>query len=89
MLAMCDSDLVYKVITGKDTEINLRDYSEFYVGELLGIEEAERRISKDAIGSANIVGKLSISIAVKKGIINGNSVMEMSGVPYANAFRMD
>ena len=90
MLAMCDSDLLGRVLNNDDgLELNLKDYSEFYVGELLIAQEAERRISKDNIGPANIVGSLSIEIAVKKGVINGKNVKEMGGIPYASAFRMD
>jgi hypothetical protein len=88
MIAMCDSELIDKVLSEGDIEINLRDYSDFYRGQLTSREEALSMVKKEEIHSANIVGEEAVQVALKKGIIEKNNVKKVSRIPYANAFRV-
>jgi hypothetical protein len=88
MVAMCDSKLIDKILSEGEIEINLKDYSDFYKGALLGKEAALALIKKDDIYSANIVGDESIKIALEKGIIEKGHLKKIEKVPYANAFRL-
>ncbi|MDE1866034.1 MAG: DUF424 family protein [Candidatus Micrarchaeota archaeon] len=88
MLAMCDSSLIGKVISEGDVEINLKDYSDFYKGQLVSEEGALGLVKREEIMSANIVGKESIAVCLKKGVIERKNVREVGKVPYANAFRI-
>jgi hypothetical protein len=88
MVAMCDSTLIDKVLSEGEIEINLKDYSDFYKGSLMGKKDAIALIKKDDIYSANIVGKESIDIALERGIIEKGHLKTISKVPYANAFRL-
>jgi hypothetical protein len=88
MLAMCDSSLIEKVLSEGDVEINLKDYSEFYKGQLLSEEGALGIVKKEDVMSANIVGQESVKVCLKKGIIEKENVKRISKVPYATAFRV-
>ncbi len=88
IIAMCDSELLGKVLKEKDFEINLKDYSDFYKGELANEERALKLIRHDRLSSANIVGKESVSTAIKAKIIDKSSVKKVEKVPYAYAFRI-
>jgi hypothetical protein len=86
MVAMCDSDLIDKVLSQGDIEINLRDYADFYKGQLTSRDEALTIVKKEGMVSANIVGEEAIKVALDKGIIEKANVKKVSRIPYANAF---
>lgn len=89
ILAMCDQKLIDKVLSDEgDLEINIRDYSDFYKGQLLDKTDAMAILAKDNIYSANVVGKESVELALEKGIIEKENVKTLMKVPYANAFRI-
>ncbi len=89
IVALCDSTLITKVLKEGELEINLKDYSEFYKGELVSNEKAiEILISVRRLLSANIIGKESVNAAVKAGIIVKDSIKMVDKVPYAYAFRV-
>ena len=88
MLAMCDSSLIDKVISEGDVEINIKDYSDFYKGQLLSEAGALSLIKREAIISANIVGEESVKVCLKKGVIEKGNVKKVGKVPYASAFRV-
>ena len=88
MLAMCDSALIDKVVSEGELEINIKDYSEFYKGQLVSEEGALGIIKKEEVVSANIVGEEAVKVALKKGVIEKGHIKRISKVPYANAFRV-
>lgn len=87
MLAMCDSELIDKVISEGDIEINLKDYSDFYKGQLLSREKALDFVKKEELMSANIVGEEAVKVGLEKKIIEKAHVKRISKVPYAYAVR--
>jgi hypothetical protein len=88
ILAMCDSALTGRVLSEDEVEINLKDYSEFYIGRLMDPEGAHALIKSTRIMTANIVGEESVRVALKSGIIKRGHVKRVMGVPYANSFRV-
>lgn len=88
IVAMCDSTLIDKVLTEGEMEINLRDYSDFYKGELVDSKKAASMISPEKLHSANVIGKESVDAAIKGAIILKDSVKKIKNVPYAYAFRI-
>lgn len=88
ILAMCDSTLIEKVLSEDDLEINIRDYSDFYKGQLLDRKAADPLIKREKVYCANIVGKESVDLALEKGIIEKGNIKRIMKVPYANAFRI-
>jgi hypothetical protein len=88
MVAMCDSKLIDQVLSEGDLEINLKDYSDFYKGQLLSKDAVLGLVKKEDVYSANIVGDEAVKVALEKGIIEKGHVKRISKIPYANAFRV-
>lgn len=88
MIAMCDSSLIDKILTEGDVEINIKDYSDFYKGELVEPQKAKSMLNPKTLYSANIIGKESVEIAIDAKIILKESVKKVNKVPYANAFKL-
>jgi uncharacterized protein len=88
MIGMCDSTLIDKVLSEGDIEINIRDYSDFYKGELVDKQKAVSMLDPRMLYSANIVGKEAVDVAVKAEILHKDGVKMVNKVPYANAFKI-
>jgi hypothetical protein len=86
MLAMCDADLIDKVLKDGDIEINIKDYSDFYKGELVDSKNAKSIINAEGIQSANVIGKESVGAAIENSIIEETHVKRIKNVPYAQAY---
>ena len=88
MVGMCDSTLIDKVLSEGDVEINIKDYSGFYKGELVDEKKAKSMLKPEMIHSANIIGKESVEIGIKSKIILRKfcNLKKVKGVPYAYAF---
>ncbi|MCL5100471.1 MAG: DUF424 family protein [Candidatus Marsarchaeota archaeon] len=87
VLAMCDQELIGNIYSEGKLELDLKSYSEFYVGELINEEEVETYIEGE-LYSANIVGKRSVGIVVSKGIVSRDDVKEVGGVPFVHIYTM-
>ena len=88
MLALCDSNLIEKVLEEGELVINIKDYSEFYKGELINADDLAKHIDSNEVYSANIIGKESVDAAVQNRIIEKGNVKTVKKVPYAHAFRI-
>jgi hypothetical protein len=88
IIAMCDSELIDKVLQEGAVEINLKDYSAFYKGELLTEVQAKALINPKEIFSANVVGSKSVEVAMKTTIIEKGHIKTINSVPYAQAFKV-
>lgn len=86
IVAMCDSSLIEKVLKDNETELNIRNYSGFYKGELVDSDKAAAMLETRDLLSANIVGEESVKVAIDKGVINSDNVKRIGDVPYAHAF---
>lgn len=89
MLAMCDESIIDKVLSDSKVEINIRDYSDFYKGKLYSEEQAEKVLEEQGIVSVNIVGEISIKLAVAAKLVDHHNIREVNAVPYAQAYRID
>jgi hypothetical protein len=88
MVAMCDESLISSVISEGAIEINIRDYSDFYKGDLVSKEDAAGMVDPKTIYTANIVGEEAVSAAIEANVIDSGSVKRAGSVPYAQAFRV-
>jgi len=79
VVAICDKDLIGKTFSEGDFEIKVSEY--FYGGEEKTKEEVSE-IMKES-DNLNLIGKESVGLAVKLGIINKENVMMIQGVPHA------
>ncbi len=87
ILAMCDESQIGKVLKDGEIVINIKDYADFYKGELIS-DKLQETYSQD-LYTANIVGKEAVELAIKSKIISKGSVKTASGVPYAHAYRIE
>ncbi len=81
ILAICDSDLIGKKFEDHDLQLDLT--SNFYKGE----EKSEKEILElFKTGSIiNLVGKKSIEVGIKAGIINKKNIIKIKNIPHAQA----
>ncbi len=89
MVAMCDEELIGQVFTEGAREINLKDYADFYKGELIREEEVLKRIDESSLYSANVVGKRAVKQVIKKGLASQKQVAKVSGVQFVQIYTMD
>jgi hypothetical protein len=87
IIAMCDESLIGKVYEEGDLVLDLKDYSDFYIGELTDPEELD--IPEHKFNSANIVGKESVEAAIKRKLIEKENVNTIMEVPYAHTYWMN
>ncbi len=87
IIAMCDSELLGKVYTEGKQELDLSTYSGFYKGELVSEEAAAATPALGIFYTANIVGKRSVEILIKKGLAKKSDLKKVRGVPYLHLFR--
>lgn len=87
MLAMCDEEVMGRLLKEGKVEINLRDYGGFYKGELISEEEALRQIDRK-VYSANVVGDRAVGLLIKKGIVREEEIRTVQGIRYVHLFRM-
>ena len=88
VLAMCDEELIGKILKEDKIELDLDTYSGFYKGELMAEEDANELITDEDLYSANIVGERSLLIVMEKGLVKKEEVRRVSGVPFVQIFKI-
>lgn len=89
ILAMCDEELIGKVLSSGKLLIDLKTYASFYRGELLSDEDAAEVVKDEEIYTANVVGEKSVGIIVKKGIASKGDVRKIGKVPFVQVYKLD
>ncbi len=79
IVAICDDDLIGKELREGKLCLKISEY--FYKGEKKSEQEVEE-IMKTA-DNLNIVGKRSVAIALRLGIIMQHTILVIQGVPHA------
>ena len=83
VVAVCDSDLLGRIFEEGDFQLEVKE--NFYKGDEMDekktAEIMQRMAEEDA--TFNIVGKKSVSIAIKKGIISEQGIRTIQGIPFA------
>ena len=88
IIAMCDSELIDKVLNEGVVEINIKDYSSFYKGDLVSGSKAKEQLDPREVYSANVIGDESVDVAIASSIIEKSNVKTVKKVPYAQAFKV-
>jgi hypothetical protein len=88
IVAMCDEELLGKVLKQGKLLIDLEKYAEFYKGDLLSEEEAWGHVREDEIYSANVVGERSVAIMVRKGIVQKDEIKKVGKVPFVQVYNV-
>ncbi len=82
-MAICDSELLGKIFEEGQFQLDVKEG--FYKGEEMNEDETREIIIKMSGEDAtfNIVGKKSIALAVDVGIIMGEGIKTVQGIPFA------
>ena len=86
IVAVCDEDLIGKVLENKDIYMDLDKYRGFYIGSLADQKKVMEALK--GFESANIVGTESVSIALSMGIITKKDVMYIKKTPYIQIYKL-
>ena len=83
IVVICDSELIGKYFEENEFQLNIKE--NFYNGEKKSEEELLKIIQEMSKEDAtfNVVGKKSISTALKAEIISESSVKKIQGIPFA------
>ncbi len=83
VVAICDSDLIGKIFEEGKFQLDIKE--SFYRGEQVSEEELLNRIKHFSIEDAtfNIVGKNSVRVALKTGIVVEEGIGKIKGIPFA------
>jgi len=79
VVAICDKNLIGKTFSDGNIEIKIGEY--FYGGNVKSEEEVDE-IMKN-YDNLNIVGKESVGLAIKSGVIDKEKVIFIKKVPHA------
>ncbi len=82
LLAACDAELVGTTLTDGDIKISL---SEHFYGEE-SIDEEELIILFSQASSMNFFGEETITLAIKHGYVDEDTVMKISGIPHVQIY---
>jgi len=84
LVAACDSDILGKTFKGKGLKIAVSEG--FYKGDIGDEEMLVNRLEMATI--ANLVGKKTLEVAVRRGFVDPSCVLLIGGVPHAQMARM-
>jgi len=84
LVAACDSNLLGKTFRSGGLKLHISEG--FYDGESADEEMLVNRLEMATV--ANLAGKLTVGIAVRRGFVDEACVMVIGGVPHAQMARM-
>jgi len=85
ILTVCDKEIIGKKFETPDLKLDLS--SDFYKGE----EKTEKEIIKlfPAAYMINLVGKTSVELGIKVGVISKHDIIKIKNIPYVQAVSLD
>lgn len=86
IVAVCDTELLGQIFEEGDAILDLKTYERFYRGEEATAEEVAEALAD--FGSANLVGKKAVEIALKKGLANEEDVKYIKNIPHLQLYRI-
>ncbi|VVC02787.1 Uncharacterised protein [Candidatus Bilamarchaeum dharawalense] len=86
VIAVCDGDLIGKVLTDGNAHMDLDRYRGFYVGK--EVEDGEVKKELTTFSSINMVGKHAVGIALEMGLANKQDVMYIKNIPYIQIYKI-
>ncbi len=86
VVAVCDEDLVGKVLDDGRVYMDLDRYRSFYVGEKADPEAVKKALR--GFVSANLVGKDSVGSAVDAGVAGKRDIMYINKTPYIQIYNI-
>ena len=87
VLAVCDADILGRVIRGGKIVIDLSRHQDFYKGKKASGKAEIVSLLKEA-DSANLVGKKCVQIALDEGFASEAQVLDIGGVPHIQVYKV-
>lgn len=84
LVAACDSDLLGKTFRSEGLKLHVSEG--FYDGERADEEKLVNRLEMATI--ANLAGRKTLDIAIRRGFVDEDCVIVIGGVPHAQMARM-
>ncbi len=84
VLAACDKELIGKTLKKGDLDFIISEA--FYKDNPVTEEELAKLI--DEYENINLVGKKTVNIALKKGLISEKNVIKIAGIPHVQIYRL-
>jgi hypothetical protein len=86
IVAVCDAELIGKVLREGELVLNLEKYASFYTGE----EVSEVTVEKELLTatSINLVGEKAIAVAKRMRLINESNIVKIQNVPHVQIYRI-
>jgi hypothetical protein len=85
IIAICDEDLIGKKFSQKNLVLDVTE--RFYKGEIMSDEKVIELMKSGS--NLNIVGKKSINLAIKNGIIESNNIIKIDNIPFDTEYIYD
>ena len=86
IIAVCDEDLIGKVLEDENKYMDLDKFRNFYIGEKVSEEKVNEALK--SFGSVNIVGKKSVKIAIDMKLVGKQDIMYINRVPYIQIYNI-
>ncbi len=84
IVAICDENLLGKKFEEKNCQLEISE--EFYKGEIMPEKEIIKIIKTAPI--VNLVGKKSVDLGIKSGIVSKEDIKKVKGVPHVQIFEL-
>ena len=86
ILALCDEELIGKVLEDKNRYIDLDKYRSFYIGESVTKDQVKNSVT--SFSSANIVGKKSVDLMIELELVHPDEVVYIKKVPFVQIYKI-
>ncbi len=86
IVALCDEDMLEKVIEFKKTGAKIKVSKYFYGEHFIDDKIAVKLLSRATIG--NVIGKNSVKLAKKHGFISKENIINIDGIPHAQFVKL-
>ncbi len=86
ILAVCDSDLMGRILKEGERTLDLERYGGFYGNEEASEEEVALEMARAT--SMNFVGERAVGIALRAGMVKKSDVVYISKVPHVQVYRI-
>ncbi len=84
VFACCDKELIGKLLKGG--KITFRVDKNFYGDKKISVKGLAKALKENA--NINLVGKKTVGIAHREGIISEKDIIKICGIPHAQIFRI-
>jgi hypothetical protein len=84
IIAACDSEIVGKTLKDEKNEIEFNVSEYFYGNEKFEWDQISSYISNGK--NVNLIGNTIVELAIKNGIVDDKSVVEIDGVKHAQIY---